>query len=126
MDGSKRIDPYLSGNFAPVRAEDDFEMTVVGEIPEGLAGAFYRNGPNPQFDPIDDYHWFSGDGMIHGFFPQMVAGKRRRPRPLGHLRQSDDQRSFGDRQGRRDGQHQYRLARRPADGAGGGPCALRA
>jgi carotenoid cleavage dioxygenase len=68
MDGSARIDPYLSGNFAPVRSEDDFELTVVGEIPAGLNGAFYRNGPNPQFDPIDDYHWFAGDGMIHGFF----------------------------------------------------------
>ena len=68
MDGSPRIDPYLSGNFAPVRSEDDFELAVVGEIPAGLNGAFYRNGPNPRFDPIDDYHWFSGDGMIHGFF----------------------------------------------------------
>jgi carotenoid cleavage dioxygenase len=68
MDGSPRIDPYLSGNFAPVRGEDDFELTVVGEIPAGLNGAFYRNGPNPQFDPIDAYHWFAGDGMIHGFF----------------------------------------------------------
>ena len=68
MDGSPRIDPYLSGNFAPVRSEDDLELSVVGEIPAGLSGAFYRNGPNPQFDPIDDYHWFSGDGMIHGFF----------------------------------------------------------
>ena len=68
MDGSSRIDPYLSGNFAPVRSEDDFELNVVGEIPAGLNGVFYRNGPNPQFDPIDDYHWFSGDGMIHGFF----------------------------------------------------------
>ena len=75
MDGSPRIDPYLSGNFAPVRGEDDFDLTVVGEIPAGLAGAFYRNGPNPQFDPIDDYHWFSGDGMIHGFF--LEGGKAR-------------------------------------------------
>jgi carotenoid cleavage dioxygenase-like enzyme len=68
MDGSPRIDPYLSGNFAPVRSEDDFDLKVVGQIPAGLNGAFYRNGPNPQFDPIDNYHWFSGDGMIHGFF----------------------------------------------------------
>jgi len=68
MDGSPRIDPYLSGNFAPVRSEDEFDLTTTGEIPAGLNGAFYRNGPNPQFDPIDDYHWFSGDGMIHGFF----------------------------------------------------------
>lgn len=68
MDGSQVINPYLAGNFGPVRSEDDFELTIEGEIPAELAGAFYRNGPNPQFAPRDDYHWFSGDGMIHGFF----------------------------------------------------------
>ncbi|HEY5107495.1 MAG TPA: carotenoid oxygenase family protein [Caulobacteraceae bacterium] len=68
MDGSQTINPYLAGNFAPVRAEDDFELEVIGEIPAGLAGVLYRNGPNPQFDPGQDYHWFGGDGMIHGFF----------------------------------------------------------
>jgi carotenoid cleavage dioxygenase len=68
MDGSQVINPYLAGNFAPVHSEDDFELEVTGEIPAGLAGAFYRNGPNPQFEPRDDYHWFAGDGMIHGFF----------------------------------------------------------
>jgi carotenoid cleavage dioxygenase-like enzyme len=75
MDGTPRFDPYLSGNFAPVRSEDDFALTIAGEIPAGLNGAFYRNGPNPQFEPIDDYHWFSGDGMIHGFF--LEGGKAR-------------------------------------------------
>ncbi|MDB5431825.1 MAG: carotenoid oxygenase [Caulobacter sp.] len=69
MDLDVRISPYLSGNFAPVRSEDDFELTVTGEIPAGLKGALYRTGPNPQFEPRDpNYHWFSGDGMIHGFF----------------------------------------------------------
>ncbi|MFI4973592.1 MAG: carotenoid oxygenase family protein [Caulobacterales bacterium] len=68
MDGSQPINPYLAGNFGPVRSEDDFDLTVTGEIPAGLRGAFYRNGPNPQFEPRDEYHWFSGDGMIHGFF----------------------------------------------------------
>ncbi|MES2035906.1 MAG: carotenoid oxygenase family protein [Pseudomonadota bacterium] len=69
MDGDVRISPYLSGNFAPVRTEDDFELEVVGEIPTALRGALYRNGPNPQFEPRDpNYHWFTGDGMIHGFF----------------------------------------------------------
>ncbi|WP_332773072.1 carotenoid oxygenase family protein [Phenylobacterium sp.] len=67
MDGDVRINPYLSGNFAPVRSEDDFDLEVVGEIPAGLKGTLYRTGPNPQFDPRGDYHWFSGDGMIHAF-----------------------------------------------------------
>jgi len=69
MDGDARINPYLSGNFAPLRSEDDFELTIKGEIPAGLRGALYRIGPNPQFEPRDpNYHWFSGDGMVHGFF----------------------------------------------------------
>lgn len=68
MDGEVRINPYLSGNFAPVRSEDDFELTVEGRLPPGLSGVLYRNGPNPQFEPRDgNYHWFVGDGMIHAF-----------------------------------------------------------
>ncbi len=70
MDGSQAPakSPYLSGNFAPVREESDFALEIEGEIPAGLAGAFYRNGANPQFEPRGQYHWFTGDGMIHGVF----------------------------------------------------------
>ncbi len=68
MDGSQPINPYLAGNFGPVGSEDDFDLAVSGAMPKGLAGAFYRNGPNPQFDPGPGYHWFGGDGMIHAFF----------------------------------------------------------
>jgi carotenoid cleavage dioxygenase len=68
MDGSQPIDPYLSGNFAPVSDEADFDLAVTGELPKDMAGAFYRNGPNPQFPPLGHYHWFTGDGMIHGVF----------------------------------------------------------
>lgn len=60
--------PHLKGVFAPVRREQDLEMTVRGHIPEALSGALYRNGPNPQFDPTGPYHAFIGDGMIHGFW----------------------------------------------------------
>jgi len=68
MDGDVRINPFLSGNFAPVRSEDDFTLTVEGTLPAGLRGTLYRNGPNPQFDPRDgNYHWFVGDGMLHAF-----------------------------------------------------------
>jgi carotenoid cleavage dioxygenase-like enzyme len=68
MDGSPTTNSYLSGNFAPVRSEDDYDLEVVGDIPSGLRGTFYRNGPNPQFEPRGHYHWFTGDGMIHAFF----------------------------------------------------------
>jgi len=60
------LNPFLRGNFAPWRMEgvaDDLE--VVGEIPRDLNGTFYRNGPNPAFEPVGRYHWFDGDGMIH-------------------------------------------------------------
>ena len=65
---SPSTNPYLAGNFAPVRSEDDFALEVTGAFPSDLRGAFYRNGPNPQFEPRGHYHWFTGDGMIHAFF----------------------------------------------------------
>jgi carotenoid cleavage dioxygenase-like enzyme len=61
------VNPYLDGNFAPVRTEITGEdLPVKGEIPPDLCGIFVRNGPNPQFAPIGQYHWFDGDGMLHG------------------------------------------------------------
>lgn len=68
-DTQQSIHPHLSGNLAPVRSEDDFDLAVAGRIPEAMRGAFYRTGPNPQFDPRGgQYHAFAGDGMIHGFY----------------------------------------------------------
>jgi len=68
MDGELRGNPFLRGNFAPVRTEDDFDLPVTGTLPAGLNGAFYRIGPNPQFEPEPKgYHWFGGDGMLHAF-----------------------------------------------------------
>lgn len=61
--------PYLEGNFAPVLEElaEDHPLSVTGIIPPDLEGHLLRNGPNPAVVPVDDtdYHWFSGDGMIH-------------------------------------------------------------
>ena len=59
---------YLSDNFAPVEIESTVtDMAVTGMIPEELTGRFLRNGPNP-LGEVDSssYHWFSGDGMVHG------------------------------------------------------------
>jgi carotenoid cleavage oxygenase len=60
--------PYLAGNFAPVRDErDDAGLAVTGAIPPELNGLLVRNGPNPILDPDPiAYHWFLGDGMLHG------------------------------------------------------------
>lgn len=64
---ARQQSPFLEGNFAPVHEEvtaDD--LPVVGELPKELDGMFVRNGPNPQFPPKGRYHWFDGDGMLHG------------------------------------------------------------
>ncbi|HIC37143.1 MAG TPA: hypothetical protein EYO80_05640, partial [Candidatus Marinimicrobia bacterium] len=59
---------YLQGNFAPVKeiiSEDKLE--VVGSIPKELSGLYLRNGPNPMGSPnAKKYHWFEGEGMLHG------------------------------------------------------------
>jgi len=60
--------PFLTGDYAPIRSEDDFALTVKGELPQGLRGALLRIGPNPQFPPRGAYHWFGGDGMVHAFY----------------------------------------------------------
>ena len=60
--------PFLSGNYAPWREEgDEFDLLVDGEIPRELDGTLYRIGPNPHYPPRGRYHWFDGDGMVHGF-----------------------------------------------------------
>jgi carotenoid cleavage dioxygenase len=59
---------YLSGNYAPVREElSAVDLAVTGQLPDELEGRYLRNGPNPlgQPDP-ETYHWFTGEGMIHG------------------------------------------------------------
>ncbi|HEU0192191.1 MAG TPA: carotenoid oxygenase family protein [Mycobacterium sp.] len=60
--------PYLEGGFAPIQQECTLtDLKVSGAIPEYLDGRYLRNGPNPVGE-IDAgvYHWFIGDGMVHG------------------------------------------------------------
>lgn len=57
---------YLTGSWRPADHELDVsELVVVGDLPEGLSGEFIRNGPNPMFEPVSEYHMFDGDGMLH-------------------------------------------------------------
>lgn len=59
---------YLSGPFAPVAEEVTLtDLEVHGTLPGHLDGRFLRNGPNPfaDTDPAS-YHWFLGEGMVHG------------------------------------------------------------
>ncbi len=59
---------YLEGVFAPIRQEYTLtDLKVTGAIPEYLDGRYLRNGPNPVGELDRDlYHWFLGDGMVHG------------------------------------------------------------
>jgi carotenoid cleavage dioxygenase len=62
-----QANPYLQGNYAPIREEiQGDDLQVIGELPAVMDGMYVRTGPNPQFDPIGQYHWFDGDGMLHG------------------------------------------------------------
>ncbi len=60
--------PYIEDFMAPVRAEvTATDLRVTGHLPEHLDGRYLRNGPNPAAEVnAATYHWFSGDGMVHG------------------------------------------------------------
>jgi len=59
---------FLQGIFAPVTEEVTvFNLPVTGRIPTALTGRFLRNGPNPLgVEDPETYHWFMGEGMVHG------------------------------------------------------------
>jgi carotenoid cleavage dioxygenase len=59
--------PFLSGIHAPMREELEIEnLPVIGTIPAALDGRYLRIGPNPVNPDPAGYHWFIGDGMVHG------------------------------------------------------------
>lgn len=52
--------------FTPLHIETDLpRLEVFGDLPRGLCGTLYRNGPSPHFPTRD--HLFAGDGMVHAF-----------------------------------------------------------
>lgn len=69
--------PALSGAFAPVVDEhDDADLPVEGELPEGLSGAYLRNGPNPLYPPLGSFTYpLDGDGMVHAL--ELHGGRAR-------------------------------------------------
>lgn len=66
--GSAKPLYYLAGNYAPAEQETPphKDLPVLGNLPKWLDGEFVRVSPNPKFAPIAGYHWFDGDGMLHG------------------------------------------------------------
>ncbi len=58
--------PYRTGAWRPqTREYDAWDLDVVGEIPDDLAGTYVRNTENPLLPSIERYHPFDGDGMLH-------------------------------------------------------------
>ena len=63
--------PYLHGVYAPTLDELSVAgLPVEGELPPDLVGGYFRNGPNPVYQPKNRYHPFDGDGMVHGVYFQ--------------------------------------------------------
>jgi carotenoid cleavage dioxygenase len=59
--------PFLAGNYGPVSEErTETDLAVEGAVPTELRGRYLRIGPNPLSPPDGPYHWFLGDGMVHG------------------------------------------------------------
>lgn len=59
--------PFLSGVHTPMTEEKTLtELAVTGTIPAALDGRYLRIGPNPVEADPQGYHWFVGDGMVHG------------------------------------------------------------
>jgi carotenoid cleavage dioxygenase len=87
--------PYLNGNYAPVREEiTEFDLAVTGTIPTYLDGRYLRIGPNPLGDPDPAaYHWFIGEGMAHGL--RLRGGKAHWYRNR-YVRSADVARALGE------------------------------
>lgn len=67
MPAPDRPHPFLSGIHAPMTSELTlFDLPVTGTIPAELDGRYLRIGPNPVTPQPKGYHWFIGDGMVHG------------------------------------------------------------
>jgi len=62
------VNEFLEGPYAPVHEErTETALRVTGELPVELNGLYARIGPNPIGVPNPAvYHWFLGDGMVHG------------------------------------------------------------
>ena len=70
--------PYLSGRFAPISDEVEVsDLAIEGVLPEGLVGAYLRNGPNVVFPPLGSYSFpMEGDAMVHGLWLDGEGGAR--------------------------------------------------
>ncbi len=68
--------PYRTGVWrSQVNEYDAWDMDVIGEIPDDLAGVYIRNTETALMEPIKRYHPFDGDAMLHSI--SFEAGEAR-------------------------------------------------
>ncbi|NIJ07570.1 carotenoid cleavage dioxygenase [Sphingomonas vulcanisoli] len=66
--------PLLTGVHEPMKEELTLtDLAVDGVIPPELDGRYVRIGPNPVAADPRSYHFFTGDGMLHGI--RIVGGR---------------------------------------------------
>ncbi len=69
MNAVNRTNPVMTGNYAPIDREVVLgDLKVIGDIPKDLNGVYVRNGTNRRYAAKGRYHWFDGDGMLHGAY----------------------------------------------------------
>ena len=67
LDDGGAPHPFLSGIHTPMTEELTLtDLPVTGTIPPVFDGRYLRIGPNPIAPDAAGYHWFTGDGMVHG------------------------------------------------------------
>jgi carotenoid cleavage dioxygenase len=67
MQDGDREHRFLTGIHTPMHDEMTLtDLAVTGTIPVELTGRYVRIGPNPFKPDPRGYHWFIGDGMVHG------------------------------------------------------------
>lgn len=60
---------YLRDKFVPVNEEKTIEVEHDNILFNKIQDSFFAQiGSNPKHYGNEDYHWFDGDGMIHGLF----------------------------------------------------------
>lgn len=60
---------YLRNKFAPVSEEKTISVNHDNDLFNKMSDSFFGQiGSNPKHVENEEYHWFDGDGMIHGLF----------------------------------------------------------
>ena len=60
---------YLKDSFTPVQEEKTLYINHSNHLFDKISNSFFAQiGSNPKYVEDEDYHWFDGDGMIHGIF----------------------------------------------------------